>query len=124
MLSAMKDITDRNDIIKLVDLFYKNLNQNEELSFFFRDVNWEKHLVTMYDFWENVIFYNGEYSGNPMVRHKLLHSSKKLTKEHFQQWNKLFFDTVDQCFKGENAELIKLRANNISNIMRASLLGQ
>jgi hemoglobin len=37
--------------------------------------------------------------------------------EHFEHWISLFHATVDELFHGENAELIKDRAQTIAAIM-------
>ncbi|WP_136668811.1 group III truncated hemoglobin [Flavobacterium sp. H122] len=114
------DIKNRNDIIKLVDAFYKKVKTDAVIGYFFTDVarvNWEVHLAKMYDFWENIMFYSGDYNGNPMVAHKELHKKSPMNTKHFQHWNKLFTDTVDELFAGEKADLIKERAFNISVAM-------
>ncbi|MCU0321164.1 MAG: group III truncated hemoglobin [Chitinophagaceae bacterium] len=116
----MKQLLGREDIIQLVDLFYSKLQSDKLLDPFFEKVNWPKHLSIMYDFWENVIFQESDYSGNPMGIHKMIHSKNQISARHFKRWNKIFRDSVDELFEGENAELIKIRAENISNIMLKS----
>lgn len=120
-----KDILSRTDIEILVNTFYRKVLADKLLGFIFQDVarvNWVSHLSVMYDFWENVIFYTGSYEGNPLNLHKHLHHITPLGKSHFDRWNKLFVSTVDGLFKGPNAELIKERALNISEIMRLQLM--
>lgn len=120
-----KDILSRTDIEILVNTFYRKVLADKLLGFIFQDVakvNWVSHLSVMYDFWENVIFYTGSYEGNPLNLHKHLHHITPLGKPHFDRWNKLFVSTVDGLFKGPNAELIKERALNISEIMRLQLM--
>ena len=114
------DIISRKEIIVLVDEFYKKIKVNFTLGFIFNEVanvNWEKHLPIMYDFWENTLFYTGSYSGNPVNLHTHLHHLTPLNNTHFEQWNKLFIETVDEHFKGPNAELAKQRAISISLVL-------
>ena len=62
------DIKNRNDIEKLTNTFYGKIKTDTTFGYFFTDVakvNWEEHLSRMYDFWENIMFANGNYSGNP-----------------------------------------------------------
>jgi hemoglobin len=80
-------------------------------------VNWENHLPKMYNFWENILFFTGNYEGNPMARHKELHEKSPMNPTHFGHWNKLFTETVDKLFEGPKAEEIKNRALNISAAM-------
>jgi hemoglobin len=114
------DIISRKEIIVLVDEFYKKIKVDFTLGFIFNEVanvNWEKHLPIMYDFWENTLFYTGSYSGNPVNLHTHLHHLTPLNNTHFEQWNKLFIETVDEHFKGPNAELAKQRAISISLVL-------
>ena len=114
------DIVSRKEIIILVDEFYKKIKVDFTLGFIFNEVahvNWEKHLPIMYDFWENTLFYTGSYSGNPVNLHTHLHHLTPLNNTHFEQWNKLFIETVDEHFKGPNTELAKQRAINISLVL-------
>jgi len=114
------DIISRNEIIFLVDEFYKKIKVDFTLGFIFNEVanvNWDKHLPIMYDFWENTLFFTGTYSGNPVNLHTHLHHLTPLNNTHFDQWNKLFVETVDEHFNGANAELIKQRAISISMIL-------
>ena len=70
-----KDIITRKDIELLVTNFYGKIKKDILIGPVFTDiarVNWEKHLPLMCDFWENVLFYSGNYQGNPMDLHKHL----------------------------------------------------
>ncbi len=120
-----KDIETKRDIEVLVNSFYDKVKQDPVIGYIFVDVvkvNWKKHLPVMYDFWENALFYTGNYTGNPMEIHKRLHHFTTLKPEHFQQWTKLFMSTVDDLFSGEKALLAKQRALSISNIMQIKIL--
>lgn len=119
-----KDINSRKDIEKLVDLFYKKVKVDKVIGRYFTDVvqvDWEKHLPTMYDFWSNVLFYSGDYTGNPMQMHVAIHAKSPFTVTDFTQWNLIFTSSVDELFEGENAETIKQRAQNISTIMQVKI---
>ncbi len=120
-----KDINGRKDIELLVNEFYKKVQVDPVIGYIFSDiarVNWEKHLPTMYDFFENMLFYTGSYSGNPMELHKHLHRVAPLTPGHFKQWYKLFSTTVDELFTGSTAELVKQRAKSIATVIQIKLL--
>lgn len=120
-----KDITSRKDIEILVDEFYSKIRKDEQIGFIFSDiakVNWEKHLPIMYDFFENMLFYTGSYTGNPMELHKHVNRLFPLTKDHFRQWNYLFSKTVDELFEGVTARLVKQRVKSISTVMQIKIL--
>jgi hemoglobin len=115
-----RDLRNREDIEKLVNNFYDVVKNDSKIGYLFTaiaQVNWEFHLPKMYSFWENVIFFTGDYDGNPMEKHKELNGKSKLNEEHFQHWNILFCKTVDSLFEGKKAEEIKLRAVKISEFM-------
>src|SRR3954464_5390407 len=114
-----KDIENIEDIKLLVNSFYDKVKADNVIGYIFNDiakVNWEKHLPVMYDFWENIIFFTNNYSGNPMIAHMNLNQLVALKKEHFEQWLKLFTGTVDELFEGKKATLAKEKALNIAAI--------
>jgi len=120
-----KDIANRDDIILLINTFYEKVKKDQVIGYIFNDVakvNWEKHMPVMYDFWENVIFFTGAYTGNPMTAHKQLHQKTPLNAEHFQEWIKLFTQTVDGLFEGDKAELTKQRAISIATVMQIKIV--
>jgi hemoglobin len=119
-----KDIEDRDDIIRLVNTFYDKVKPDETIGYFFNrvvNVDWEKHLPVMYNFWENIIFHSGSYSGNPMKHHVDLHQKSPMKKEHFNRWIQLFNETVDEIFEGEHAEQAKQRALSIATVMQINI---
>jgi hemoglobin len=122
-----KDIRNRNDIEVLINTFYEKVIGDELLSPVFTDVvrvSWDDHLPVMYDFWENTLFYTGNYHGNPLDTHRRLHQLTRLTTAHFRQWNLLFAATVDDLFEGEKATLAKERARSISAVMQSKIKPQ
>lgn len=119
-----KQIENRLDIEHLVDSFYDKVKKDELIRSFFTDVvsvNWEKHLPVMYNFWDNIIFHTGSYSGNPMQVHMQMHSRAPMRKEHFDRWLSLFLETVDELYEGDNAELAKQRAISIATVMQIKI---
>ena len=119
------DISNRDDIATLVDAFYDKVKVNPVIGYFFNDVvkvNWEKHLPKMYDFWEGIVFGSSGYSGNPMNVHKAVHALHAFSKSDFDEWLKLFRQTVDEMYEGANAELIKQRALSIATVMQLKVI--
>ncbi len=114
------DISNREDIQTVVDKFYEKVNSDDELSVFFNDVvvvNWKKHIPLMVSFWENMLFYTGEYHGNPLVAHRSIHQKHATRGEHFNRWLQLWESTVDQLFAGTNANKMKEHAKAIATVM-------
>lgn len=120
-----KDIETITDIKVLIDHFYERVVTDPMIGYIFTDsfkVNWEKHLPVMYSFWENTIFYTGNYTGNPMMIHQRIHELVHLTQEQFDRWVTLFCASVDELFEGEKAGLAKQRAESIATVMKIKIL--
>lgn len=119
-----KDILTREDIEVLVNTFYKKITNDELIGFIFTDIslNWEKHLPVMYNLFENMLFFTGSYTGNPMEVHKHISRLYPLTPAHFIRWVLLFNATVNELFEGKTAGLVKQRVKNISKIMQIKII--
>ncbi|WP_207492393.1 group III truncated hemoglobin [Aridibaculum aurantiacum] len=120
-------INGEEEVKLLVRQFYGKVLQDEMLAPLFEyalENKWDQHLQLLDKFWMNVLFYTGGYTGNPMQVHSQLHFFRKLTKEHFAVWLRLFVQTVDELFEGEKAELAKQRAHSISTVMQLKILHQ
>lgn len=114
------DIQNREDIERLVNTFYDAVKTDSVIGYLFTDVariKWEHHLPKMYDFWENILFYTGKYSGSPMIVHRELHQQSTMSEVHFEHWVELFTSTVDHLFAGAKADDIKDRAVHIAQVM-------
>jgi hemoglobin len=116
----MGDIKSREDIQKLVDSFYQKVRLNEVIGPIFNEVanvDWEHHLPKMYDFWSSILLNDHSYSGQPMPKHVALSKLTSMTKAEFLEWLRLFYETVDEHYKGEVADLAKYRGRSIAGIM-------
>ena len=113
----MKDIDQRKDIENLIDKFYGKIKQDELLRPIFEHVNWQHHLPVMYDFWSSLLLGDQTYKGNPLQKHLPL----PIQREHFSRWLELFQETVDENFKGEKAEEVKIRAVSIAGIFQLKM---
>jgi hemoglobin len=120
MSALKKDIKTEEDIKLLVNNFYSKVSKNILLAPFFNQsmqTNWEKHLAVMYDFWSSVLLGTMKYTGLPFPKHMSL----PIEKIHFDQWLKLFFDTVEEHFEGPVAEEAKRRASLIAKTFQFKL---
>jgi hemoglobin len=114
------DITGSSDVKLLVDAFYKQVLVDPIIGHFFTEVapiNIETHMPIMYSFWENVLFYTGEYKRNPMAKHVEMSKKSPLKQEHFDQWLSMWKNTVDDLFIGEKANEAKSKADQITKMM-------
>ena len=114
------DIQSREDIVILVDTFYKKVLEDDLISHFFNDVvkiSWENHMPIMYNFWESVLLDNPVYKGNPMTKHIALDEKSKLEKKHFDRWELLFYETLDEKHEGGKVDLAKQRVQQLKGLM-------
>jgi hemoglobin len=117
----MNDIANREDIILMVNSFYKTVRKDVRLKFLFDDtaqVHWESHLPKMYDFWESILFDKAIFQGDPMAKHVHLHQIEKLKASDFDMWLLLFKTNIDLQFEGKIAEKAKQRAESIATMMK------
>jgi len=122
-----KDIANREDLLKLVSLFYEKLLADDTINYIFTDVakiDLPHHLDILVDFWDNILFQSDVYRKNAMQPHLLLHQQTSLQKHHFDTWLKYFNESVDELFEGEKAFLAKERALSIATVMQIKIMQQ
>lgn len=111
------DIKNRADIEKLVNHFYLKVKKDQSIGYFFNKMeqsDWDKLMIKMTSFWENILFASGDYEGNPMMKHEELNKIELIDRDKFHQWNQIFEESVDELFEGDKAIEIKNRGLNIS----------
>ena len=116
-------ITHEN-IRKFVMDFYAKLINDDIVGPFFiaklgEDINsevWQTHLETIVGFWTSLAFGKPKYSGNLFLPHTQLGDLKR---ETFEQWLKLFAETLDDVYIESIANKFKERSVIIAgNFMR------
>lgn len=118
------DVLSRDDIEKIVGSFYDKVKSDEVIGFFFSrvvEIDWNRHLPLMCAFWENILFYTGEYEGDPLAAHLNISRKYPTSSEHFERWLQLFAQSVDELYQGENAEKMKRHARGISTVMQGKI---
>lgn len=116
-----KDIANREDLLLLVQEFYKKLLADPSISYLFTEVaktNLEHHFPVLVDFWDTILFQSGTYQKNAMQPHLLLHQKSPLEKHHFETWLRYFKETVDALFEGEIAFMAKEKAQSIATVIQ------
>lgn len=116
----LADISTSEDVKCLVDVFYEKVRTNDLIGPIFNEKignDWNKHLLTMYGFWETILFDVQKYSGSPFLKH----ASLPIEKQHFDTWLTLFNETVNEHFKGEKATEAKWRAARMGEMFQYKL---
>lgn len=123
-MKKKNDIENREDLLLLVQGFYKKLLADESISYLFTDIakiDLPHHLSVLVDFWDSLLFNTNTYQKNAMQPHLALHHQSPLQKNHFDIWLRYFKITVDDHFEGEKAFLAKEKATNIANVMQIKI---
>lgn len=102
----MNDIQTRDDITRLIDLFYEKLLKDPVVKHIFEPLDLADHLPRVVHFWSFVLLDEEGYRTNVFEKHMPL----PLRPEHFDIWLKHFTDSVDTLFRGEIADTAKQRA--------------
>lgn len=114
------DISSRADIEKFILGFYDSVKKDATIGFIFTDIvemNWEKHIPLIVDFWETILLDNPVYKNNAMEVHYDVNKKQPLQQAHFNSWLRLFNHAIDGLFEGPNATLAKTRAKSIADVM-------
>jgi len=119
-----KKIESRDDIRLLVESFYRKVIDDTVIGDIFRETlffNWETHIPVMIDFWETMLLNASKYKGNTMRIHIELNRKHPLKPAHFEQWKKLFFQTLDEYFIGPKVSEAKKRVELMEVLMQTKI---
>ena len=118
-----QEITQEN-IRTLVMSFYAKIIKDDIVGPFFiaklgddmSDEHWVTHLETIIGFWSSLALGKPKYDGNLFLPHTQL---GQLKRETFEQWLKLFSETLDEVYIEAIAVKFKERSTIIArNFMR------
>ncbi len=120
-IKTMKDIINRKDIETLLTRFYQLALVDPHIGVFFTEVvqlNLDKHLEKIIDFWEMMLFEKKKYQGNFLEAHLNLNKQKKIKISHFERWLSLFFKALDdEGFSGAITDKAKKKARAIAGTL-------
>ena len=83
-----------------------------------------KEVPIIVDFWSDSLFRSQSYHGNPLGKHLEITQKLPLKPGHFTRWLYLFDHAVDSHFVGENADLMKARAEMVAKSFSAAITDQ
>jgi len=123
----VRDVKDREDLLKVVSSFYSKIKTNKDLGHIFTQAipenEWEEHMQKITDFWHSALFGSATYSGSPADKHVQLDKTNNysLNHEHFKTWLTYWNSNLDSLFTGETATNMKLRAEKMASGLYASI---
>ncbi len=126
MDTALHDLKDRDDVYDLVSKFYRKAFADPLLGpvFDVAQMDLDKHMPIMCDFWETVLFRAGLYRRNALQQHLDLNEKTPLGSEHFDRWLSLWTANVDEHWAGPKAELAKIQAQRIAQSIHRRVQGR
>ena len=123
-MNVRKDIESREDLVRLLEVFYERALADALIGHFFTEVvpiDLRTHIPVIADFWASVLLDARGYRKNVMEVHRHIHLLSVIRKEHLDRWVALFSATVDELFAGDKAELAKQRGRSIATMMNIKL---
>jgi hemoglobin len=112
-----RDIETYEDVLQLISRFYDRLLVDEQISHFFIELDLEKHIHHVADFWAFVLIDQAGYANNMMTAHSKL----ELKANDFERWLALFHETINELFEGEKANLATERSKLIAWTMKSKM---
>jgi hemoglobin len=109
----------------LVTHFYQQVQKDEVLGAVFNDVaqvDWEKHIPLLCQFWNSVMLKTNEYHGNAYQKHVLLKELTAIKEEHFMRWLNLFKQEAEKHLPQDAAAEIMQRASLIAESLKFGML--
>jgi hemoglobin len=112
-----RDIETYEDVLQLITRFYDRLLVDEQISHFFIELDLEKHIPHVADFWAFVLIDQAGYTNNMMTAHSKL----ELKESDFERWLALFHESINELFEGEKATLAIERSKLIAWTMKSKM---
>lgn len=110
MSDVLNDIASKSDIEHFVREFYNELLKDAEMQSVFKDLDFEKHIPHIVQFWALVLLDEAGYTTNVFDKHVHL----PIKEHHFDIWLSVFETVGRKLFQGEKIELAIQRAHLIA----------
>lgn len=113
------DITKEN-LNRLVISFYTKVLKDDLIGPIFIDVlgkelkgeKWKAHIELLTNFWAAIALGESEYNSSPFAPH--IAFRERLSIKAFEQWLKLFFETLNSIYEPQIAQQFLARSKNIA----------
>ncbi len=124
MQPARPDLDSRPQVQRFVELFYRRLLADEQLSPIFLEVarvDLDRHLPHIVDYWCKLLLGESGYRRHTMQIHRQLHDKRTLAPTDFQRWLAHFCATLDDNYAGPSTEKARRVATAIAANMEKGL---
>lgn len=110
----------KENLNKLVVKFYAKVVKDDLIGPIFIDVlgkdlkseKWKAHIELLTNFWAAIALGDDTYNSSPFAPH--IEFADRLSIKAFEQWLKLFFETLNTIYEPEIAQQFLARSKNIA----------
>jgi len=110
----------KENLNKLVIKFYAKVVKDDLIGPIFIDVlgkdlkseKWQAHIQLLTNFWAAIALGESDYNGSPFAPH--VEFADRLSIKAFEQWLKLFFETLNTIYEPALAQQFLARSKNIA----------
>ena len=110
----------KENLNRLVISFYAKVLKDDLIGPIFIDVlgkdlkseKWKAHIELLTNFWASIALGDFTYNGSPFAPH--VQFRDRLSIKAFEQWLKLFFETLNTIYEPKIAQLFLSRSKNIA----------
>ncbi len=114
-----KEVTKEN-LNNLVVKFYTKVLKDDLIGPIFIDIlgenlkdeKWKAHIQLLTNFWSAIALGDTHYNGSPFAPHIAFRD--RLSVKAFEQWLKLFFETLNSIYEPQLAQQFLARSKNIA----------
>ncbi len=111
----------KENLNRLVIGFYAKVLKDDLIGPIFIDVlgndlkseKWKAHIKLLTNFWAAIALGDSAYNSSPFAPHVAF--AKSLSIKAFEQWLKLFFETLNSIYEPELAQQFLARSKNIAH---------
>jgi hemoglobin len=111
------DLDNKENIKIFVEDFYEKVLQDDILAHIFievAEINIEEHFLKIRSYWEKMLLKDPAYKRHMMNIHREVYAKFPFSKAEFDQWVKLFVETVEATYHGPMADRAIKLANTIA----------
>jgi hemoglobin len=119
----MKEIENRKDIENLIQHFYGHVQSDPKMApnFVMVKERWNIHMGGTYVFWDNCLFYTGDYKRGLFCAHIEKNQTQPISTNLFERWLTHCSKSVNIFFIGDKAEFLKSKALELGQMINVRL---
>lgn len=121
------DLDRRAAVHDLVVRFYREIVFDDLLGPVFdevAEVDWAVHIPVLVDYWSRVLLGEQDYRGSLLAAHRHVHEIEPFRLDHVDRWYALWVRSIDEGWRGPNADRAKRHAARVAASLARQLVGR